>query len=611
MPNVPEFLLRKLYVPESLKKYSDGFSFELNNSLASVTIVAFGLEADGKSVLPADITFQIPGENSVSATDLSTGCSFNLGVNTRIFVKVISEQVTPGRITFKVETREAGLLKFAVQTENVRSKQNRTLPFGEIYQKFKQKRRIKSVQTDPLHPRYHFTPPANWMNDPNGLIFWKGKTHLFYQYNPFEPGWGNMHWGHAVSTNLVHWNRLPVALTPTPGSADEDGCWSGCAVDNNGKLTLIYTAVYPETLCLAHGGEDLLTFNKFEGNPVIRSKPADMDLEGFRDPCVWKNEDGRWQMIIGAGLRGKGGAILLYESQDLVNWEYLHPALIGDLTQTEPFWMGRMWECPQLFRLGDRWILIISVNDSSNLLYTIYFVGSFQNGIFMAESKHKFDHGDESFYAPQTFIDGEGRRVLFGWIREERSDKEIKSAGWAGVLSLPRILALQNGGLWIEPDPQLSSLRTTHNEIKNIRLEQRWNYPIRIEDACQEFLAEINLKETTEFGMEFSFDPNEKEKIILTYAKHEQMLFVESNFENKKHQIECKRRQFPVQLSQEDILPLHIFMDRSILEIFSAGKVMTTRFYPLLSGSKIKLVMYGKGAILNRLDNWQMDSIWK
>ena len=129
------------------------------------------------------------------------------------------------------------------------------------------------------------------MNDPNGLIQWKGQYHLFYQYNPYGPVPEQIHWGHAVSSDLVHWTDLPIALTPTPGRADANGCWSGCAIDNHGIPTLLYSGVHPQVVCLATSADDLLTWQYYPGNPVIEGPPAELQAgtDGyFRDPFVWK-----------------------------------------------------------------------------------------------------------------------------------------------------------------------------------------------------------------------------------------------------------------------------------------------------------------------------------
>ncbi len=153
------------------------------------------------------------------------------------------------------------------------------------------------LRRDPHRPRYHFLPPAHWMNDPNGLIQWRGKYHLFYQHHPYGPLWANMHWGHAVSSDLVHWEHLPIALAPTPGSPDQDGVYSGCAVDNDGVPTIIYSGVRgkDQLVCLATADgddENLVTWRKWPGNPVIPERPANLDILQYRDPSVWREADG-------------------------------------------------------------------------------------------------------------------------------------------------------------------------------------------------------------------------------------------------------------------------------------------------------------------------------
>src|ERR1051325_4638830 len=157
--------------------------------------------------------------------------------------------------------------------------------------------------TDPHRPRYHFLPPSNWMNDPNGLIQWRGRYHMFYQYNPYAAVWGNISWGHAVSDDLVHWEDLPVALTPDADGVDANGCYSGIAVDNNGVPTIVYTGVRGpnELACIATGDDELISWQKYPGNPVIQSTPPGIDLVAYRDHSVWR-EDGMWYQVVGAGI---------------------------------------------------------------------------------------------------------------------------------------------------------------------------------------------------------------------------------------------------------------------------------------------------------------------
>jgi len=234
-------------------------------------------------------------------------------------------------------------------------------------------------------PKYHLTPPANWLNDPNGLIRWDGRYHVFYQYNPGGPFHNTIHWGHAVSDDLVTWRDEPVALSPSPDGPDRDGCWSGCAVDDDGTPTLLYTGGNgrDQLPCLATTDDpDLRSWEKYEGNPVIESPPADLDVletehwrAEFRDHNVWR-EDGRWHHLVGTGLVDGGGAALLYTGETLTEWTYEGPLLAGGPDA------GAVWECPELLDLGDRRLLHVS--DYENV---VYFLGTVEDGEFVVDSE--------------------------------------------------------------------------------------------------------------------------------------------------------------------------------------------------------------------------------
>ncbi|MBZ0300671.1 MAG: glycoside hydrolase family 32 protein, partial [Anaerolineae bacterium] len=190
----------------------------------------------------------------------------------------------------------------------------------------------KQFAADPHRPTYHYLPPSNWMNDPNGVIQWQGQYHLFYQYNPDGPVHANMHWGHAVSDDLIHWSDLPVALAPTPGGPDAAGCFSGSAIDHNGVPTFVYTGVTGEhyehqVQCLATSADGLLTWQKDARNPVISQVPPEArQTRDFRDPFVWKQGDS-WYLLIASRIQDVGGTVFLYQSPDLIHWDYLHPLL--------------------------------------------------------------------------------------------------------------------------------------------------------------------------------------------------------------------------------------------------------------------------------------------
>lgn len=336
---------------------------------------------------------------------------------------------------------------------------------------------------DPRRPQYHFLPAANWMNDPNAPVFWRGEYHMFCQYNPHAAVWGDMHWAHAVSPDMVRWRQLPVALAPTPGGPDADGCFSGTAVIDGNRVGAIYTGVrhvpeaeatirdgknsYRETQLLAWADDAEMTKWTKVAEPVIPMPPPGMDVSGFRDPSPWRESDG-WRMVVGSGVRGKGGAILLYRSQDLTRWEYQHALYQGAGNGSggaDPVDSGDMWECPEFFALGRKHVLIYSSQGKS-----WWQVGELdrQAWLFHPETHGVLDYG--AFYAPKTQLDRDGNRILWGWIQERRPEAEYSAAGWAGMMSLPRVLTLRkDGGLGMRVAPAVETLRGSEQQVKSGR----------------------------------------------------------------------------------------------------------------------------------------------
>src|ERR1700723_17847 len=217
------------------------------------------------------------------------------------------------------------------------------------------------LAADPLRPQYHLLPAANWTNDPNGPIYWRGEYHMFYQYNPNGAYWGDMHWGHAISSDMVHWRHLPVALAPASGGPDSGGCFTGTALANGDEVVVLYTGVVSvpeneatsrnganslrESQCLVTGtGKDLNVWSKYP-KPVIAAPPPGLDVVGFRDPAPWRQGDS-WYMAVGSGIRDIGAVILLYRSTDLHHREYLHVLAhaSGKVSQNgDPADAGDMW----------------------------------------------------------------------------------------------------------------------------------------------------------------------------------------------------------------------------------------------------------------------------
>ncbi len=463
----------------------------------------------------------------------------------------------------------------------------------------------EELANDPHRPQYHFLSPANWMNDPNGLIQWRGQYHLFYQYNPNGPFHGTIHWGHAVSEDLVHWTHLPIALAPTPGGLDKDGCWSGCAVDDHGTPTLVYTAVHPEVQCIATSQDDLLTWNKHPGNPIIATPPPDLAVTGFRDPWVWR-ENNTWYLLLGSGIRDIGGAALLYKSRDLVHWDYVHPILVGDKNET-----GEMWECPGLFPLGDKHVLLVSIQPEFR--HTYYSIGTYADHKFTPEDWGKIDSG-EYFYAAQTLLDDQGRRLMWGWLKEGRSEEAQRAGGWAGVMSLPRILSIRpDGSLGVEPAPELKALRGEHHHVTDFDVPPASTKIL--EDArgdCLEIIAEFEPSDATAFGVRVRCSSDRTEQTSVLYDGAAERLVVDrqrSSLDSETDQGACGTS---FELVTGEMLKLYIFLDRSVLEVYANGRAcITSRIYPSRADSlDVGLFARGDRVRLKSLDIWEMDSIW-
>jgi beta-fructofuranosidase len=460
--------------------------------------------------------------------------------------------------------------------------------------------RRTTMASDPHRPQYHFLPPTNWMNDPNGLIQWKGQYHLFYQHNPTGPLWGNMHWGHAISDDLIHWRDMPIALAPTPGGADESGCFSGCAVVND-LPTLIYTATAGanneiQTQMIATSADDLLTWDK-RPTPVIDQVPSEAgQTRDFRDPFVWKEND-TWYMVIGSRIQDVGGVIFIYRSPDLINWEYLNPLLIGDTKHN-----GFSWECPNFFKLGDRWVLIISAHLGTETGTSLYFIGTYENYRFTPEYEGVFDHA--SMYAPLTFTDDQDRRLLVGWLRDPRTDDQKRSAGWSGVQSIPRILSLDaKHRLNMVVVPELESIREKHHFGGT-------GVP---SDVTTLLLPHARLDVVATFdpsrgacGISLAFASDSSERCEITYEAADQCLTVRNVNANGKPTNSNREWRIVHALDDAEPLELRILLDGSVMEILANSRTsLSNRIYPSQVAETLVQTQNAQA-----LDIWEMPSIW-
>ena len=462
---------------------------------------------------------------------------------------------------------------------------------------------------DPQRPIYHFMPRRNWLNDPNGLIQWQGTYHLFYQHNPNAAVWGDMHWGHATSSDLVHWHHQPIALAPTPNSPDADGCWSGVIVDDHGTPTMIYSGQQLhadhnhssniQLPCRAVSHDHLQSWEKDPGNPLFMP-PSDLDILAFRDHCVWRSDE-CWLQVIGAGIQNQGGAALLYQSADLRSWEYLGPLCIGDRSET-----GDIWECPDFFALDGQHALIIS---PIPLRRAIGLTGSFDGRTFIPHTRYEIDAGG-CLYAPQSFVDQHGRRIMFGWLWEERPESDNVAAGWAGVFSLPRQVSMRRDGrLGFRPVPELEALRergwciSKHELPADMLLEL-----LPDADDALELDIELEIGEARQIIVLLRRSPDGEEETQVIYDHEQGQLLVNRARTCRLEGPERGLVSDACPLDEDGLLRLRIFLDRSVLEIYTgSGMCLTSRIYPARDDSRgLALRAIGGSARLQLLKAWSM-----
>lgn len=448
-------------------------------------------------------------------------------------------------------------------------------------------------------PQYHFQPLANWMNDPNGLIHWQGQYHLFYQHNPNGPQWAQMHWGHAVSPDLVHWRHLPMALAPTPGGPDKDGVFSGCAIDHDGVPTLVYTGVNPQVQCLATS-QDMIHWCKHRANPVLAAPPEGIPPKDFRDPFLWR-EANAWYAAIGSSTANDLGIVLLYRTQNLLDWEYVGPLAQGESDET-----GRVWECPNFLSFGERHALIIS---PIPLGRAIYLSGVYQDHVLQVEGTHELDPGG-ALYAPQVMVDAQGRHVLFGWLWERRDNEAQVEAGWAGVQSLPRILNMgDDGKLTYRPAPEVRQLRGDgwHGADIALQADVPWTCPLGGDTI--EIVARFGMGGASRIALELRRAEDGSEVTTVACERDQQRLSVDTS--RSSSDTSALGDRYQVQLEADDTLTLRLFLDRSVLELFADDRAcLSSRIYPHPESLGLRALASGGDAELLTIDVYPIRSIW-
>ena len=330
-------------------------------------------------------------------------------------------------------------------------------------------------------PEFHVTGAIGWINDPNGFSVYKGEYHLFHQYYPYKAIWGPMHWGHLKTKDFIRWERLPAALAPDM-PYDKDGCFSGSAIElPDGRQLLMYTGVREErqedgslkpwqTQCLAVG--DGVDYEKLDVNPVLTAKdlPKGGSTEDFRDPKMWKEGDS-YYAVVGNRPSDGSGSILLFKSEDAFHWTYQ-----GRVASNHRQY-GMMWECPDYFKLDGKDVLLVSPQEMSAIGLEFHpgnanvcILGSYdrKTNHLLRDNVQAIDYGLD-FYAPQTLLTEDGRRVMIAWMQNwETSSCKVQEMRFFGQMTLPRELSVRSGRLCQNPVRELEDCRGVRIDYHNV-----------------------------------------------------------------------------------------------------------------------------------------------
>lgn len=463
---------------------------------------------------------------------------------------------------------------------------------------------------EPYRPQYHFSAPYGWINDPNGLVYYEGEYHLFYQYNPKDLVWGPMHWGHAVSTDLIHWQNLPIALYPD----DIGPIWSGSAVvDKNNTSGLVpgggLVAIYSyqnQSQGIAYSIDNGRTWTKYAGNPIIPAIAKD-----FRDPKVfWYEPNMEWIMIIAAGRE-----LQIYNSLDLIQWE-MTDHFGGGLA-------GGVWEVPDLFPLEidgqTKWVLLASASQMAPAGGggIRYLIGDFDGKTFTYNESDPIlwlDYGPDN-YAGTTWNDvPDGKRVYIGWMSNWQYAANTPTSPWRGAMTLPRELTLAHtpDGLRLRQTPvaQVNQLRQLISTTQNIAVDHDLVID-QIHGRTLEIIAEIVPGTAERFGIDVQRGTNDKTRIV--YNTKQSKLFVSRLDKTKTGTIDAFTSAFgaPIVLDKES-LRLHIFVDESSVEVFAQDGLITLSGQTFVDPDNDGLALFAeKGSIrVTKLEVYALASSW-
>jgi len=505
------------------------------------------------------------------------------------------------------------------------AEQEKQLAENPLLQRFRVSR--AKILKDPHHPLYHFTSPENHLNDPNGLCFWQGNWHMFYQGYPPEDS--RQHWGHAISADLIHWRDLPYAIYPDP----ERACYSGSALVEADRVIAMYHGTTVGSMVAVSSDPLLLNWEKVTGKAVIpHAQPGDAPLPyNIFDPCIWKKGDYYYALTAGQTPDGPGGkrvrAEFLHRSKDLARWEYLHPFLENDRYGV----IGDDGACPYFWPIGDKHILIHYSHKSGGK----YLLGDYdqQRDKFVVTDGGDFNFGPSGpsgVHAPSAVPDGQGGVIVIFNMNPGR-----KHDGWNQIMSLPRRLTLnQDDGVDVirmEPAGDTASLRYDHRHVEGMALPANEEITLeQIQGNALELVAVIECPAAQMLELNVLRSPNKEETTRILFFpergyRHREfgdqrgsmvssVISIDTSCSSVLPDARSRAPETaPLYLGKKEPLKLQVFIDKSVVEVFANGKqCVAVRVYPGREDSLgVSLQARGSGAKLKSLDAWQMKSIYE
>ena len=473
-------------------------------------------------------------------------------------------------------------------------------------------------------PKYHASVRSGWGNDPNGMIYYNGKAHLFFQHYPHAPEWGIMHWGHFTTEDFVHWKEEPIALYPDQEYEQDLGCWSGTSIEIDGRLYLAYTCSRPgmQRQCFAWSEDGGMTFQKFEENPVVTAEQMNGGFSAgdFRDPKVFRHEDS-YYMIAGTRLFRKGmhtcGNLVLMRSQDLKAWSFVGVMLHQqDGFPSEYFNLDGCYECPDRILSNGKEILLSSPqclpqmgNRYQNKHCVVYISGQtdFETGRFHIDEYQDLDSGFD-LYAPQTMTLPDGRIIMIAWKEMWARTHYTKEQGFVGTYTLPRELEYRDGRLYQYPVREIEQFRGAKTQLEQIRLHDGGFEISGFEGNVYELNLTMKREDAARMGVRILKGPDHETCIYLD-ALERTVVFDRTKGGREIRGEEADNCVRKCDIERIDTVDLRIFVDVTSVEVFVDGGryTFTGNVYPEEGDRGIEFFAQGGSCIIEKAVRYELD----